>query len=327
MIPVFPGEVSVTVVVVAWNRLELTRHCLESLIATKEDWWRLVVVDNGSTDGSPAYLRALRRQGALDGFIALRSNMGVAVAQNLGWALFPGTHYVKVDNDVVAQDPAWLEALVRAAHSQDQAGQGVGMAGYRLCPWHQGQEIQLADGQSFVRGTTCGGGCVCIPAAAHERLGFWNEDYAPYGYEDNEYGFRANLAGFITGYVPLPHVCTLDAKGGETERQDAYTQGKLCSVNSERARNLWYINLFLFQNALRPLRVTPRYLVDFAPAGEDRPDGLNGLVKLDGENPRFRPDPAYREILAMQKAAGASPAFRAWLAGELAREQGGNLHT
>lgn len=316
MIPHSSGEATVTVVVVTWNRLELTRRCLESLMATKAPWWRLVVVDNGSEDGSPEYLRALRRRGGLDGFVALRGNMGVAAAQNLGWAMFPGTHYVKVDNDVVAEHPAWLEALVDAAAGTDGEGKAVGMAGYRLCPWHEGEEIRLADGRPFLRGTTCGGGCVCIPAAAHERLGFWNEDYSPYGYEDNEYGFRANQAGLITGYVPLPHVSTLDAKGGEAEREDAYTRNKLRGVNTERARNLWFINLFLFKNGLRPLRVTPRYRVEPCP---------RNLGAGEEATPRFHPDPAYREILAMQKATAASPAFRAWMDAELAaqREPGG----
>lgn len=305
------NEPRVTVVVVTWNRLTLTRRCLESLVATREPWWRLVVVDNGSTDGTPDYLQELRRLGALDALFPLRGNMGVAVAQNLGWAAFPGSHYVKVDNDVVAGHPDWLKCLVSAATgSESRGGNGVGMAGYRLCPWHEGRPIRLPDGTPFLQGTTCGGGCVCIPAEAHDRLGFWNEDYSPYGYEDNEYGFRANLAGLRTGYVPLAHVSTLDAKGGEAERNDAYTRAKLRAVRTEQARSLWYINLFLFQNGLRSLHVRPRHLVVPAAAAEP-PGGTR----------RFRPDPGYREILAMQKATAASPAFRAWMEKEAAAER------
>lgn len=298
---------SVTVAVVTWNRLELTRQCLDSLAACKAHWWRLAVVDNGSTDGTPEYLEHLRRSGIIDFLALLRSNTGVATAQNLAWASLPGSHYVKIDNDVVVRHPSWLEALLDAT----EEGNRVAMAGYRLCPWHEGRPVRLADGRTFLRGTTCGGGCVCVPRWAHEQLGFWNEDYAPYGYEDNEYGFRANLAGLLTGYVPHAHVSTLDAKGGESERRDPYTRAKLAQVRMERVRQTWFINLFLFQNGLRPLRVLPRSV---AVPPQDK-----------GEAWRFRPDPGYREIIAMQKAVAASPAFREWFAREAGESREGKF--
>ena len=45
--------------IVTWNRLELTRLCLTSLLAHTPPGYGLTVVDNGSTDGTPQYLTAL----------------------------------------------------------------------------------------------------------------------------------------------------------------------------------------------------------------------------------------------------------------------------
>lgn len=291
-----------TVAVVAWNRLDMTRRCLESLLDTKRPWWRLAAADNGSTDGTREFLEDLRRRGALDFFAPLRSNMGVAAAQNLLWEAVPAGHYVKIDNDIVAEHPDWLDALVQAA----SPGNGVGMAAYRLCPWHGGEPVVLPDGSPFLKGTTCGGGAACIPAEAHARLGFWNEDYAPYGYEDDEYGWRANLAGLLAGYVPEARVSTLDAKGGEELRTDGYARTKLAATRTDRARTAWFVNLFLFQHGLRPLRVERRH-VSVPP-------------ETEGGFWRLRTNPDYAPVIAMMRAAAESENFRQWFARERDRK-------
>ncbi|GIG36083.1 glycosyltransferase family 2 protein [Cellulomonas pakistanensis] len=100
---------SVSVVVVTWNGLELTRRCLDSL-ARQDAGGRdveVVVVDNGSTDGTVAALR-----GRADvRVVALGRNTGFAGGVNAGVAASSGDVVVLLNNDAVAE-PGFLDRLV-----------------------------------------------------------------------------------------------------------------------------------------------------------------------------------------------------------------------
>ncbi|HTY43276.1 MAG TPA: glycosyltransferase, partial [Thermoanaerobaculia bacterium] len=92
----------VSVVVVTYGGLELTRACLASLLE-RETWPRLdvVVVDNASTDGTPEYLAEVARRDPRVRVIANRENRGFAAANNQGIALSAGEIVVLLNNDTV----------------------------------------------------------------------------------------------------------------------------------------------------------------------------------------------------------------------------------
>ena len=191
--------------VVTWNRLELTRLCLSSLLQQTPPGYGLTVVDNGSTDGTQEYLQALASEHPHMRLHLLRRNMGVAVASNLAWDDANGADfYVKLDNDVEVRDPQWLHRLMHMLAHNPQ----LGMAGYRLCAKHEGTPISLADGSTALAVACCNGACACIPRAVHEQLGFWNEGFGRYGYEDLEYSWRARKAGYTLAYAPSKMPCT-----------------------------------------------------------------------------------------------------------------------
>ena len=86
--------------VVTWNRLELTRLCLSSLLQLTPPGYSLTVVDNGSTDGTQEYLLSLASAHPHVRLHLLRRNMGVAVASNLAWDdADEADYYVKLDNE------------------------------------------------------------------------------------------------------------------------------------------------------------------------------------------------------------------------------------
>jgi GT2 family glycosyltransferase len=100
---------SVSVVVVTWNGLDLTLRCLDSL-ARQDVPGRavdVVVVDNGSTDGT---VEALRDRADVT-LVALDRNTGFAGGVNAGVAASTGDVVVLVNNDAVAE-PGYLAALV-----------------------------------------------------------------------------------------------------------------------------------------------------------------------------------------------------------------------
>ena len=126
-VPAFPlssaEQPEASVVVVTRDNLAFLRLCLESLLACTERPVELIVVDNGSSDGTPAYLARLAERNPNVRPIGNDSNRGFAAACNQGAALAAADLLVLL-NDDTAVSPGWLGRL--AEHLE---GPRVGMVG------------------------------------------------------------------------------------------------------------------------------------------------------------------------------------------------------
>lgn len=102
---------TVAVVVLNWNGLADTLNCLRSLRALRYPSFQVVVVDNGSTDGSVA---ALRQYDPALPIVETGRNLGYAGGNNAGirWALARGFDYILLLNNDTEVEPALLDALV-----------------------------------------------------------------------------------------------------------------------------------------------------------------------------------------------------------------------
>ncbi len=272
---------STNVTVVTYNRPELTFRCLTALREVTARPISLTVVDNGSEKPLRDELMRLRETGVIDKLYLNRRNMGVSVAANLGWAQTDADHYVKLDNDIIVQDPAWLDELAALAEEG-----GFAMSGYRLCAWHQTSPALLPSGRKFQATKAVGGGCVLIPRAAHAKLGFWNEDYL-YGWEDLEYGNRAAQAGFNLAYA-ANDALVLHAGPPVDETLPEYRQTKQERTETTFGpQGLFHLNMAMFELGLRPLCVTRKFVPEVT--------GEGGLFEV-----KYRLDPAYAPITARQ---------------------------
>ncbi len=108
---------SIDVVVVAFNRVDLTESCLRHLDAQTRDY-RLIVCDNGSTDATTQRARELRPDAEL---VRFESNQAFAVACNSGVAAGDGDVVVLLNNDVDCR-PDFLERLVAPLAADDAVG-------------------------------------------------------------------------------------------------------------------------------------------------------------------------------------------------------------
>lgn len=104
---------TVTLVVVSWNNLALTAACLAS-IATDPGWVDVetIVVDNGSTDGTAAYLDSWAALSPNHRVILNRDNRGFAAACNQGLHAANADHLVVLNNDIVLT-PGAVATLVQ----------------------------------------------------------------------------------------------------------------------------------------------------------------------------------------------------------------------
>ncbi len=116
---------STTLIVLAWNRWDLTRKCLATLRETDLTNAEVLVVDNGSTDETPAELRKLDWVRVL----TLPSNLGFVRGNNAGIEAVDRSHdVVLLNNDLVFTQRDWLQRLRAAAWSSPD----IGIAGCRL---------------------------------------------------------------------------------------------------------------------------------------------------------------------------------------------------
>ncbi len=118
----------VTLLVLAWNRWDLTERCLSTLLLTDLPDTEILVVDNGSTDETPTRLAALAEAGRIR-VLTLPENVGFVRGNNAGLDVAdPESDVVLLNNDLEFQQTDWL-ACLRATAASDEK---IGIVGARL---------------------------------------------------------------------------------------------------------------------------------------------------------------------------------------------------
>ena len=110
----------ITILVIAYNRLEKTKRCVASILAYTEGIdYELLLVDNGSDDGTLDYFQSV--QHPQKKIIRITKNLGSQYALNLAMRSFSGRYFVQVTNDVIVTK-CWLSNLLRCMESESRIG-------------------------------------------------------------------------------------------------------------------------------------------------------------------------------------------------------------
>jgi GT2 family glycosyltransferase/tetratricopeptide (TPR) repeat protein len=107
------GDELATLIILCCNQLEYTRQCMESVLRHTHTPFELVLVDNGSDDGTGAYLDEIKARLGAARVVVIRNetNQGFAVGCNQALAKARGQYLVLLNNDTIVTD-RWLEGLV-----------------------------------------------------------------------------------------------------------------------------------------------------------------------------------------------------------------------
>ena len=201
-----------TVVVLSWNGREDTLACLRSLAAATYPRLEVIVVDNGSSDGSADAVAAAHPDLVL---IPLDANLGFAGGMNVGIAeaLSRGAGPVMLLNNDTVVEPGFVEPLVDALESRSDASAACSQIVFRDDPatvWYAGASFRPGRGHHgsnhgygrpriaattppFVTDRACGG-AMLVPAAAFAELGDFDESLFAYA-EDTDWSLRSAVPG------------------------------------------------------------------------------------------------------------------------------------
>jgi GT2 family glycosyltransferase len=212
----------VYVILVNWNGREVTLDCLASLRRVTYPALRTVVVDNASTDGSVAEIRARYPEVEV---LVMAENLRFAGGNNAGMrhALSAGAEYILLLNNDTVVDPGCIEPLVAPLKADPLIGMAAPKIYYHAAPdliWFAGGVVSMWTGtmrHTGIREADHGqydtprdieyatGCCVMVRSAVLREVGMLDESFFIYG-EDADWSMRVREAGYRIVYEPASKV-------------------------------------------------------------------------------------------------------------------------
>jgi glycosyltransferase involved in cell wall biosynthesis len=218
---------SISVVVPAYNAAATLAEQLDALAAQQYgDDWELVIVDNGSTDGTADLARRSRHRFKAFTLVNGGSRRGHSAPRNAGASAARGELLAYCDaDDVVA--PGWLQAMADAARHHDLIGGWLDVRPLNdeaTRSWHHPWPPDRLRSWLLPYAVSAN---IAIWADVLRDLGGWSGEYEAGG-EDTELSWRAQLAGYRLGFASDAVVYYRYRSGlWETARQ-AYAIGVNC---------------------------------------------------------------------------------------------------
>jgi GT2 family glycosyltransferase len=200
----------VCIIILNWNGKELLKDCLSSLFKlTDYPNYKVIVVDNGSTDGS---VRFVIKNFPKADVLCLDRNYGFSRGNNEGiryaFKKYTPHYFLLLNNDTEVIQTEWLTNMVKVAKKDDR----IGIVGCKMV--FPDGKIQCVDGNlyplkkigyleedrnqyDYIKETTAvSGSCILVSYKLVKKIGVYDEVYSPFGGEDQDWFFRTLRAGF-----------------------------------------------------------------------------------------------------------------------------------
>jgi hypothetical protein len=203
----------VSVIIVTCNNKKILAQCLNSVTAVDYENIEIIVIDNGSSDGTSKFVSEHFPYVKL---VRSNKNLGYAAGNNLGMKNANGTYLILLNDDTIVE-PQFIDRLVRAMEAEPRAALGSCKI-YMI----RGKTLLYAGGYTDKRGYPvmrgCGeedvgkydmveevewasGACMIIRSEYLQYIGFLDESFHFY-YEDTDLSFRARRLGYKVIYIP-----------------------------------------------------------------------------------------------------------------------------
>jgi len=207
----------VSVIIVNWNGGKVFSDCLNSLSKISYKNYELIIVDNGSTDGSDNVGKKYR----VNKFIKNKSNVGFAEANNQGIKVSRGKYLLLLNNDTLVTKDFLNIMILKMEEDKsvgvmqpkifmidkpghlDNAGSFLTWSGFLFHNGYGEKDSKEFDKERKVH--TAKGACMLIRAEVVEKLGLFDPDFVSY-FEESDFCSRVWLAGFSVLYYPKARI-------------------------------------------------------------------------------------------------------------------------
>jgi len=222
-----PRPKSISVVIPAYNAAATLAEQLEALATQQyEDDWEVVIVDNGSTDGTADLARRYCQRFRAFTLIDSGPQRGHSAPRNAGATAARGELLAFCDaDDVVA--PGWLQAMADAACHYDLIGGWLDARPLNddsTRSWHRPWPRDRLRSWLLPYAVSAN---LAIWAHVLRDLDGWSTDYEAGG-EDTELSWRAQLAGYRLGFAPDAVIYYRYRSGLRQTARQAYAIGVNC---------------------------------------------------------------------------------------------------
>jgi len=233
-----------SIVIPVCNQLGYTAQCISSLQMHTDHPHEVIVVDNGSSDGTPEYLASLPWVKA----IRNEKNLGFVQACNQGIEAAAGEYTVLLNNDTILTR-GWLARLVEGAESSGDIGMVGPTTNYAAGP--QCIDVPYATVEAMhdyaadryfrhalttIETERLIGFCLLIKRGVIEATGQLDERFGLGLFDDDDISLRARLAGYRLVYMPGVFIHHF---GGKTFESLGIDAASLLESNWQQFRNKW----------------------------------------------------------------------------------------
>jgi len=182
------------IIIPVWNNIEYTKKCIYSILVYTHIPFKVIVVDDGSTDMTKAVVEeTLARHNLAITYVAHDKNLGFTRAVNTGLKASTSDHVVVMNNDIIVQGHDWLKQMIGIAESDSKIGAVVATVN----DLSSRQSIIFNTGESDIEDLYYFAlSCALFPKRVIDDVGPLDESLDPNCQSDLDYAIRLREKGY-----------------------------------------------------------------------------------------------------------------------------------
>ena len=240
----------VSIIVPAYNKFELTYHCIASIaLAFNKTSYEVILADDCSTDDTS------EAESIIENLVISRNpeNLRFLRSCNRASEVAKGDYIIFLNNDTEVTS-FWIDELVNKMKSDSS----IGLTGSKLLnldgtlqeaggivwengqPWNVGRNVNpLMPEYNYAREVDyLTGAAMCIRTDIWQEVGAFSEELVPCYYEDTDLAFKVREAGYKTVYVPHSVVTHFEGQSHGTDVTKGLKRYQV--INEKTFRQKWF---------------------------------------------------------------------------------------
>lgn len=272
-----------SIIILTNNKLDYTKECLDSVIKfTDPDSYEIIIIDNNSEDDTAKYLQSFknRNKDILIKTIFNKTNSGFPMGCNQGIKASSFDHILLLNNDTVVTHN-WLDNLLKCISSSERIGAVGPVTNY--CSNYQAistfyksmdemhlfaRQHNISDPKLWEERINLVGFCLLIRKKVLSEIGYFDEDFSPGNYEDDDLSIRMIKSGYS---LILCKDTFIHHHGSKSFKSNFIEYNELLRKNGKKFENKWGFNrdysLFIRNDLINMIPVNEKDDLNFLEVG------------------------------------------------------------